>query len=90
MHKYAHIFYSGKVQGVGFRYLVLGIARSLLLTGWVMNLTDGRVEVKLFGSEEIILKFIQETDLQMRKNITGKVINWEESNHVPGTFEIKH
>ncbi|MFQ8842418.1 MAG: acylphosphatase [Clostridium fessum] len=39
-----HIFFSGNVQGVGFRYRSFYIAQSLGLTGWVENLWDGRVE----------------------------------------------
>jgi acylphosphatase len=39
-------FYSGNVQGVGFRYTVSSIARSYPnLTGFVRNLPDGRVEM---------------------------------------------
>ena len=37
-----HIFFSGDVQGVGFRYRSFYIAQSLGLTGWVENLWDGR------------------------------------------------
>ena len=37
-----HIYFSGDVQGVGFRYRSCYIAQSLGLTGWVENLWDGR------------------------------------------------
>lgn len=46
-----HIFFSGNVQGVGFRYRSFYIAQSLGLTGWVENLWDGRVEMEVQGSE---------------------------------------
>ena len=39
-----HIYFSGDVQGVGFRYRSCYIAQSLGLTGWVENLWDGRVD----------------------------------------------
>jgi acylphosphatase len=43
--KQVHIFLSGKVQGVGFRYFTRRIAEELDIKGWVRNLYDGRVEV---------------------------------------------
>ena len=49
-----HIFFSGDVQGVGFRYRSFYIAQSLGLTGWVENLWDGRVEMEVQGSEASI------------------------------------
>jgi acylphosphatase len=48
----AHIFLSGRVHGVAFRYFVQKWADSLAVTGWVRNLADGRVEVLAEGDEE--------------------------------------
>lgn len=42
--KTAHIFISGFVQGVGFRYFIKKNARDLGLNGWVRNAPDGKVE----------------------------------------------
>jgi len=39
----------GRVQGVGFRYFVLGEARSLCVSGFARNLPDGNVEVQAAG-----------------------------------------
>jgi acylphosphatase len=41
---------SGRVQGVGFRYITRGLAQELGLTGWVRNLPNGAVEVWAQGS----------------------------------------
>lgn len=53
-----HIYFSGRVQGVGFRYRCYHIAHQLGLTGWTRNLYDGRVEVELQGTEDQIDEFI--------------------------------
>ena len=53
-----HIFFSGDVQGVGFRYRSFYIAQSLGLAGWVENLWDGRVEMEVQGSEASIREML--------------------------------
>ena len=45
-----HVFFSGRVQHVGFRYTACYLARELYLTGWVDNLPDGRVEMEAQGT----------------------------------------
>ncbi len=44
-----HVFFSGRVQAVGFRFTARTFARDLGLTGWVKNLDDGRVEMEAQG-----------------------------------------
>ena len=46
-----HVLVSGRVQGVGFRWLVRSLAHEHGLVGWVKNLEDGRVEAFLEGEE---------------------------------------
>lgn len=59
-----HIFFDGRVQGVGFRYRAYYIAQSLRLTGWVHNCYDGRVEMEVQGLEESIDRMIQQLKKQ--------------------------
>lgn len=53
-----HIFFYGRVQGVGFRYYAVQKANQLGLTGWVKNLYDGSVEMEVEGQEEWIDQLI--------------------------------
>ena len=53
-----HIFFTGRVQGVGFRYTAVRLARPLGLTGWVKNLWDGRVEMEVQGEPEAIERLL--------------------------------
>ena len=55
-----HFFFSGRVQGVGFRYQSAYYARRLGLTGWVRNLSDGRVEMEVHGKESVIAQLVLE------------------------------
>ncbi len=55
-----HFYFSGQVQGVGFRYQACRAAQSLGLTGWVDNLYDGRVEMEAQGEEKDIDSLISE------------------------------
>lgn len=62
-----NVFYSGRVQGVGFRYSTKRIASGFEVTGWVKNLPDGRVELLAQALEidelEAFLTDIQQSSL---------------------------
>jgi acylphosphatase len=46
-----HVFFTGKVQGVGFRQTARDAAVELGLKGWIKNLPDMRVEMIVEGAE---------------------------------------
>ena len=52
------IYYSGQVQDVGFRATVEKMARAYPVTGWVKNLSDGRVQLVVEGPEGAVTKFL--------------------------------
>jgi acylphosphatase len=51
-------FFTGRVQGVGFRYAALQVAREFDVSGFVMNLPDGRVHLEAEGTPEEVEAFI--------------------------------
>jgi len=51
------IYYSGRVQGVGFRYTVKSVASGFEVTGTVRNLDDGRVELIAEGTRAELESF---------------------------------
>ncbi len=75
----AHVFYSGRVQGVGFRYTAEAIAHRLKLTGWVKNLQDGRVELVCEGpKEKIEALFLEIQNSSLGGHIKKIDCRWEE------------
>ena len=58
--KRMHLLFSGHVQGVGFRYSTRQIAARLNLSGWVRNLSDGRVEAVIEGPATSLEQFVTE------------------------------
>ena len=55
----AHVYVSGKVQGVYFRATTREEARKQDVDGWVRNLDDGRVEAAFEGPEEDVESLIE-------------------------------
>lgn len=58
----AHVFVSGVVQGVGYRYATVQQAEKLGINGWVRNLADGRVEAVFEGERAIVEEMIRWCD----------------------------
>ena len=67
-----HVFYEGRVQGVGFRYTVRYIAKGYDVLGWVRNLPDGRVELLAGGTPEEVAGFL---DAIVESELAGFIKN---------------
>lgn len=76
MDEQAHVYYSGQVQGVGFRYRAQRIACGFKVNGWVRNLPDGRVELLVQGSSQQVKAFLSELDSRLDMFISGKQDSW--------------
>ena len=84
-----HIFYSGSVQGVGFRYTVKTVAAGFEVVGVVRNLIDGRVELIGEGSREELEAFrtaISESG--MEHFVRNEEVKWCEPTSEFRGFEI--
>ena len=54
-----HVFISGKVQGVGYRYSTVNEAKRLGIKGWVRNRLDGRVEAVFEGEHSTVEQLVK-------------------------------
>jgi acylphosphatase len=64
-------WFTGRVQGVGFRMTTKSIARSFRVAGYVKNLPDGRVELAAEGDPAEIDRFIASVTDRMGQFITA-------------------
>jgi acylphosphatase len=87
--KRMHLFYSGQVQGVGFRYTVRRVATGFEVTGTIRNLSDGRVELLAEGSESELSAFRTAIrDAGLSHFIKNENITWAEPGNEFRGFEI--
>ena len=66
---HATVFFSGRVQGVGFRYQTLQVAKEFEISGWVANLADGRVQLEAEGRTQEVKDFVQAVQERLEGNI---------------------
>lgn len=84
------VVYSGRVQGVGFRYRAVEIARNYRVFGRVRNLSTGQVELHAEGDEKAVNDFLAAV-----RAAWGTFIRNESVERIPATgefstFEITH
>lgn len=89
MKKAAHVYYSGSVQGVGFRYTARHLAEALGLAGWVKNLPDGRVELLAEGEESLLKEFLASIRAEMDHYRFEETVDWQPAGGDLISFEIR-
>ncbi len=83
------VLYSGRVQGVGFRYTVKQVAAGYDVTGTVRNLPDGRVELVAEGARDELEAFRQGIrDAGLDGFIRQEDARWVEARSEFRGFEI--
>ncbi len=84
-----HVHYSGRVQGVGFRYIVKSLVTGYEVPGTIKNLADGRVEMVVEGQQLELEEFLQAIrDSGLRRNIQDEGIVWGKAEDKFRGFKI--
>ena len=82
-------FYSGRVQGVGFRYTAKAVAAGFEITGTVRNLPDGRVELIAEGARAELEAFREAIrGAGLAGFIRDENANWSDAENNFHGFEI--
>ena len=89
MQKRVHVYYSGYVQGVGFRYTARRIAGQFGVCGWVRNLPDERVEFTAEAEEELLKKTLEAIKNSFQRYIKDTEIDWRQADGEFAGFEIR-
>lgn len=85
------VFYSGDVQGVGFRATAVAIARRHPgVRGWVRNLADGRVELFADGSPSAVEGFLADLREYMADYIRGEDVFEKDADDGLSGFRVTY
>lgn len=83
-------WFEGRVQGVGFRYQTVGVAKGFEVTGMVKNLPDGRVYLYAEGEESEVLVFQREVASELESYIRDTEIKTGLGPRTCDGFSIAH
>jgi acylphosphatase len=83
-------YFTGNVQGVGFRYTTQNLALQYDVNGYVRNLPDGRVEVVLEGNDEEMNHLVQAIQQRMEGFIKRVDLQESPATNQFDRFSIKH
>jgi len=88
--RHCEVYYSGRVQGVGFRFTVRSLAAGFDVKGFVRNLPDGRVHLAVEGEAGEVEALLDAVKTEM-----AHCIREIQETELPATgrfstFEIRH
>jgi len=83
-------WFEGHVQGVGFRYQTVSVAKGFEVTGTVKNLPDGRVHLYAEGEAAEVKAFQSEVESEMESYIRKSEIQTHEGPRQCQGFKIVH
>ncbi len=83
------VHYSGRVQGVGFRYTARTLAEQFDVSGYVQNLPDGRVRLEVEGDAAEIERFLQRLQQRMAGYIRDRKVDVQPARGDYDGFQIR-
>jgi len=89
-HQRRTVHYRGHVQGVGFRYTALAIAKRYDVIGFVRNLPDGQVELVAEGEKHELVAFLDDVRERMIRYIRDERVDTQSASGEFAGFEIRH
>lgn len=84
-----HVLYSGRVQGVGFRYTAQALAAGYPVAGYVRNLPNGEVELIAEGEDSVVEAFLAAVAQRMAAYIRNTTVQ-DAAPSGQGGFQIRH
>jgi len=87
--KQVHVYYTGRVQGVGFRFTAQDLAQDLRVCGWVKNLRDGRVELIAEAEEGTLKDLLSRISQYFSSYILDVDAHWQEASNKFADFQIR-
>ena len=91
MKQQIHVWYAGRVQGVGFRMTAEEAAHRTSVVGWVKNLRDGRVELVAEGERQQLIELIDAIRYGSMRNFIQHIhVEWNPATSSFTKFEIRY
>ena len=89
MQRRTYLF-SGRVQGVGFRYTARLVATRFAVTGYVRNLPDGRVELVMEGADADMDAVVEGINGYLGRNISRTTVDASAATGEFDGFGVRH
>lgn len=90
MNEQREVFFTGRVQGVGFRFTTCRLAKQFNVSGFVRNLPDGRVHLVVEGNRDAINGMLAAITRTMCSHIAALDQKHGEATGEYNCFEITH
>lgn len=81
--------FRGHVQGVGFRYTTIDVARRFAVEGYVRNASDGTVEAVAEGARDEVERFIEAIRNEMSYYVSEVKLGWSPATNEFRNFTVR-